>query len=115
MQRGMKESIEYAFFHCLVVRPLCELIEGFIVCMLYGQFFALDTSTICSNMSFLANRSKHFVLLYLLAIMRMVLWTMKMKDVYVELSLSSHHMVAFIKHQLKVKIRVERKRLSSFA
>lgn len=84
-QHGMKESIEYAFFHCLFVCPLCELIEGFIVCMLHGQFFALDASTICKSMFFLANRRKHFVLLYLLAMMRMVLWTMKMKAVYVSL------------------------------
>lgn len=48
-----------------------------------------------------------------LAVMRMVVWVMRMNEVYRALPLSSHHLVAFFKKQLKVKNRVERVVLSS--
>lgn len=84
-----EESIEHAFFHCSDIRPLCELIDSYIFCMLHWQFFALDASSLCSNVSSLMDRLKHSVLLFL------------------------PHLVAIFKHQLKFKIRVERERLSS--
>lgn len=38
-------------FTCSVVRPLCELIEGYMVRILRGQFFVLEDSSVCSNVN----------------------------------------------------------------
>ena len=51
--------------------------------------------------------------LCLLGVMRVVIWTMRKKELYKDESFSSQTLVAFFKHQIKVKIRSERKRLSS--
>ena len=46
----MEESIKHAFFHYSVVRLLCKLLEGYMVCILNGRFFILEASSVCSNM-----------------------------------------------------------------
>ena len=45
--------------------------------------------------------------------MRVVIWTTRKKEIYEDESFSSQTLVSFFKHQIKVKIRSERKRLSS--
>lgn len=62
----------HASFHYAVVRPLYELIEDYMVRMMHEQSFILEASAICSNVSSLSNRRKHYVLLYLLDVMQMV-------------------------------------------
>lgn len=36
-------------FHCCVMRPLCELIEGFMIRVLDGKFYVLEASSVCTN------------------------------------------------------------------
>lgn len=72
---------------------LCELIKSYIEYMLCGQFFALNAISVCRNESSLVD-GKHAELLCLLAVMRMVLWMMRMKEFHGALSLSFHHLVA---------------------
>ena len=50
--------------------------------------------------------------LCLLGIMRVVIWTTRKKELYDDESFSSQTLVAFYKHQIRVKIRPEGKRLS---
>lgn len=38
----MEASIEHVLFYCPVVCSLCELIKGYMVCMMCRQFFALE-------------------------------------------------------------------------
>ena len=109
----LEESIDHAFFHCPVVRPLCKLLEGYMVRMLNGKFFVLEASSVCSNVVPRLNRQKHYVFLCLLGIMRVVIWTTRKKELYEYESFSSQTLVSFFKHQIKVKIRSKRKRLSS--
>ena len=45
--------------------------------------------------------------------MRVVIWTTRKKELCEDESFSSQTLVAFFKHQIKVKIHSERKRLSS--
>lgn len=70
----MWESTEHAFFHCLVICPLCKLIESYMARMLQGQFFGLEVSSVCSNMNSLIDRRKHFVFLCWLAMMWVIVW-----------------------------------------
>ena len=102
----LEETIGHAFFHCPVVRPLCKLLEGYMVRILNGKFFVLEASSVCSNVVPKLNRQGHYVFLCLL-------WTTRKKELFEDESFSSQTLVAFFKHQIKVKIRSERKRLSS--
>ena len=38
----LEESIDHAFFYCSVVRPLCKLLEGYMVRILNGKFFVQE-------------------------------------------------------------------------
>ena len=110
---GGIESMAHAFFHCPAVQPLCKLLEGFMVRMLRGGFFVLEASSVCSNVVPSLDRKIHYVFLCLLGIMRVVIWTTRNMVVHEGESFSSWALVAFYKHQIKVKIKSERKRLSS--
>lgn len=105
-------SIEHAIFHCLVVCLLCELIESYMIHMLHGPFLVLDANSVYSNMSLLLDRKKHYECLCLLVLMQMVVW-MTRDEVHGVLPFSSHQLIVFFQPQVKIKIKVERKRLSS--
>ena len=105
----LEESIDHVIFHCPVVRPLCKLLEGYMVRILKGKFFVLEASSVCSNVVLRLNRQEHYVFLCLLV----VIWTTRKKELYEDESFSCQTLVSFFKHQIKVKIRSERKRLSS--
>ena len=96
----LKESIDHAFFHCPVVRPLCNFLEGYMICILNGKFFVLKASSVCSNVVPKLNRQEHYVILCLLGIMRIVIWTTRKKELYDDESFSSQTLVAFYKHQI---------------
>ena len=108
-----EESLLHAFFDCPVVKPLCKLLEGFMVRMLHGKPFVLKAESVISNVVTALDRRKHYVFLCLLGIMRVVIWTTRQKGRYGGESFSSQTLVAFYEHQIKVKIKSERKRLSS--
>ena len=74
------------------------------VCILNGKFCVMEASSVCSNMVLKLNRQEHYVFLCLLGIMRVMIWTMRKKELYEEESFSSQTLVSFFKHQIKVKI-----------
>ena len=78
----LEETISHAFFHCPVVRPLCKLLEGYMVRILNGKFFVLEASSVCSNVVPRLNRQEHYVFLCLLGVMRVVMWTTRKKELY---------------------------------
>ena len=90
-----------------VVWPLCKLLEGYMVRVLNGKIFVQEASCVCSNVVPRLNRQEHYVFLCLLGIMYVMIWTTRKEDE----SFSSQTLVSFFKHQIKVKIRSERKRL----
>ena len=77
---AVEESIDHAFFHCLVVQPQCKLLEGFMVRILNGKFFILEASFVCNNVVPKLNRQEHYVFLCLLGIMRVVIWMTRKKE-----------------------------------
>ena len=65
----------------------------------------------CSNVLQRLNSQEYYVFLRLLGIMRVVIWTTRKKELYEDESFTSQTLVSFFKHQIKVKIRSERKTL----
>ena len=109
------ESIEHAFYHCRFARPLCELVESYMVRVLRRPSFALEASNVCSNVSPPLEKIEKYIFLCVLGIMRVVIWTTRQKGRYEDQFYSPEQLVGFFKHQLKVKIRTERVRLSQTA
>ena len=68
---------------------------------------------LCAVMWYRSWTDRNIVFLCLLGIMRVVIWMTRKKELYDDESFSSQTLVSFYKHQIKVKIRSERKRLSS--
>ena len=108
----MEETVEHAFFHCSAARPLCKLIEDYMVRIRHPRFFALEASAVCSNVMPPLEWTEHYVLFCLLGVMRVVIWTTRQKGFYGDESFTSGQLVGYLKHQLKVKIRAERERLT---
>ena len=54
---------------------------------------------------------KHMVFLAILAVARMVIWTTRNKGLYDDVNFSHRDLVLYFRHQLRVKIRCDRKRL----
>ena len=102
----LEETIGHAFFHCPVVPPLCKLLEGYMVRILNGKFFVLEASSVCRKVIPKLNRQGHYVFLCLLGVMRVVIWTTRKEELYEDPG-------GNFKHQIKVKLRSERKILSS--
>lgn len=68
-----KETIGDTFFYCSVVHSLCRLIEGLMVCMLYEKW-------LCGNMVLLLTKIEHYMLLCLVAILKIVVCTTRQKE-----------------------------------
>ena len=91
----LEESIDHAFFHCPVVRPLCKILEGYMVRILNGKFLVLEASSVRSNVVPKLNRQEHYVFLCFLGIMRVVIWTTRKKELYEDESFFSDPGVLF--------------------
>ena len=110
---ALEESTEHAFFHSSVLRPLCKLLEGFMVRILSGKFFVLEVSCVCSDVVPKLNIQEHYVFLCLFGIMCVAIWMTRQKELCDNESFFFQTLVSFYKHQIKVKIWSERRRLSS--
>ena len=52
---------------------------------------------------------KHVVFLVILVVARMVIWTMQKKELYDDANFSHHDLILLSRHQLRAKIRCDRK------
>ena len=106
-----EETVEHAFYHCRFARPLCELVEGYMVRILRRPDFKLEASNVCSNVTPLLEKKEKYIFLCLLGLLRVVIWTTRQKGCFDDEFFSPGQLVAFLRHSVKVKIRSERKRL----
>ena len=93
----------------------CSRCASFLKVTWFASWMESSSScSVCSNVVPKLNRQEHSVFLCLLGIMRVVIWTTRKKELYDDddESFSFQTLVAFYKHQIKVKIRSERKRSS---
>ena len=71
----------------------------------------LDGGYIVDNVLPSFSGEKFVVFLAILAVARMVTWTTRKKGLYIDANFSHRDLVLYFKHQLRVKIRCDRKRL----
>ena len=71
----------------------------------------LDVGYVVNNVLPPFQGEKHVVFLAILAVARMVIWTTRKKGLYDVANFSHRDLVLYFRHQLRVKIRCDRKRL----
>ena len=71
----------------------------------------LDVGYVMDNVLPPFQGEKRVVFLAILAVVRMVIWTTRNKGLYDDAKFSNRDLVLYFRHQLRVKIRCDRKRL----
>ena len=95
---------------------LCGRCASFLKVTWFASWMESSSSwkpVLCAAMWYRSWSDRNIMFLWLLGIMRVVIWTTRKKELYEDESFSSQTLVAFYKHQIKVKIRSERRRLFS--
>ena len=106
---GLEEMAEHAFYYCEWVCPFWDHIRERMARIERKQPVLFDVGYVIDNVLPLLQGEKHVVFLVILAIARMVIWTTWKKGLYDDANFSHPDLILFFRHQLRVKIRCDRK------
>ena len=104
---GLEETAEHAFYYCERVRPFWDHVGEWTARIEPKQLVLLDVGYVLPPYQ----GEKRVVFLAILAVARMVIWTTRNKGLYVDANFSHRDLILYFRHQLRVKIRCDRKRL----
>ena len=108
---GLEKTAEYAFYYCKRVRPFWDHVREWTARIEPKQLALLDIGYVVDTVLPPFHRVKCVVFLANLAVAGMVIWTMQKKGLYDDASFSHRDLVFHFRHQLRDKIRCDRKRL----
>ena len=108
---GLEETTEHAFYYCEQVRSFWNHVGEWTARIEPKQLVLLDVGYVVDNVLPPFQDEKRVVFLAILAVARMVPWTMRKKGLYDDANFSHRNLVFYFRHQLRVKIRYDRKRL----
>jgi len=108
---GLEETAEHAFFHCSRVHQFWEYVNEVTARIAPNQWVPLDVGYIVDNVSPPFSGEKQKVFFAILAVARMVVWTTRNKELHGSEELSCRDLITYFKHQLRVKIRCDRRML----
>ena len=108
---GLEETTSHAFYYCKRVRPSKSHVEEWTACIDPKQLVLLDVGHIVDNVLPPFLGEKRVVFFAILAVARMVIWETQKKGLYEDANLFHRNLILFFRHQLRVKIRCDRKRL----
>ena len=108
---GLEETAEHAFYYCERVRPFWDYVGEWMARIEPKQLVLLDVGYVVDNVLPPFHGEKRVVFLAILAVARMVIWTTRNKGLYDDANFSHRDLVLYFRHQLRVKIRCDRKRL----
>ena len=108
---GLEETAEHAFYNCERVRPFWDHVSEWTAHIEPKQLVLLDIGYVVDSVLPPFHGEKRVVFLAILAVARMVIWTTRNKGLYDDANFSHCDLVLYFQHQLRVKIRCDRKRL----
>ena len=108
----LEETAQHAFFHCRKLQLFWSYVEEVTARLRPDQRILLDVAYVCDNMAPPLKGLKRMVFLAILAVARLVVWTTRLSELHDGEVYSEMQLVDFFRHQLKVKIRCDRRRLS---
>ena len=108
---GLEETAEHAFYYCERVCLFWDHVGEWTARIEPKQLVLLDVGYVVDNVLPPFQGEKRVVFLAILAVARMVIWTTRNKGLYDDANFSHRDLVLYFRHQLRVKIRCNRKRL----
>ena len=108
---GLEETAEHAFYYCERVRLFWDHVGEWMARIEPKQLVLLDVGYVVDNVLPPFQGEKRVVFLTILAVARMVIWITRKKGLYDDANFSHRDLVLYFRHQLRVKIRCDRKRL----
>ena len=109
---GLEETAEHAFYYCCErVRPFWDHVGEWTARIEPKQLVLLDVGYVVDNFLPPFQGEKRVMFLAILAVARMVIWTSRKKGLYDDANFSHRYLVLYFSHQLRAKIRCDRKRL----
>ena len=109
--RGLEDTAEHAFYCCERVCPFWNHVGEWTARIEPKQLVLLEVGYVVDNVLPQFQGERRVMLLAILAVARMVIWAMRKKGLYNGANCSHRHLILFFRHQLRVKIRCDRKRL----
>ena len=106
---GLEETAEHAFYYCERVRPFWDHVGEWTARIEPKQLVLLDVGYVVDNVLPPFQGEKRVVFLAILAVARMVIWNTRKKGLYDDANFSHRDLVLYFRHQLRVKIRCDRK------
>ena len=97
---GLEETAEHAFYYCERVREFWDHVGEWTARIEPKQLVLLDVGYFVDN-----------VLPPFKGVVRTVIWTTRKKGLYDDANFSHRDLILYFRHQLRVKIRCDRKRL----
>ena len=107
----LEETAEHAYYYCDRVRPYWDHVGEWTARIEPKQLVVLYVGYVVDNVLPPFQDEKRVVFLAILAVARMVIWTTRKKGLYDDANFSYRDLVKYFRHQLRVKIRCDRKRL----
>ena len=108
---GLEEMAEHTFYYCERVRPFWDHVGKWTARIEPKQLVLLDVGYIVDNVLSPFQGEKRVVFLVILAVARMVIWETRKKGLYNDVNFSHRDLILYFRHQLRIKIRCDRKRL----
>ena len=108
---GLEETAEHSFYYCERVRPFWDHVGEWTARIEPKKLVLLDVGYVVDNVLPPFHGEKRVVFLAILAVARMGIWTTRNKGLYDDANFSHRDLVLYCRHQLRVKIRCDRKRL----
>ena len=107
---GLEETAEHAFYYSEQFRPFWDHIGEWTARIEPKQLVLLDVGYVVDNILPPFQGEKRVVFLAILIVARMVIWTTR-KKAWSDDANFYRDLVLYFRHQLRVKIRCDRKRL----
>ncbi len=110
-----KVSARYiAFYYCEQVRLFWSHVEEWTARISPRELVLLDVGYVVDNVNPPHRGEKRMVFFVILAVARMVIWETRNKGLYDGANFSHRDLILFFRHQLRVKIRCDRRRLDPY-
>ena len=106
---GLEETAFHAFYYCERVRPFWSHVEEWTAHISPRQLVLLDVGYVIDNVVPPYKGEKRVVFLAIPAVARMVIWVTRNKELYEGANFSHRDLILYFRHQLRVKIRGDRK------
>ena len=104
-----EETALHAFYYCGWVRPFWSHVEEWMARISPKQLVLLYVGYVIDNVVPPYKGAKRVVFLAIMAVARMVIWVTRNKGLYEGANFSHRDLILYFRHQLRVKIRWDRK------